>query len=338
MAVTKRPLLPVLLALVLLVAACGGDDSRDTNDASGGAGGGDSGTIEISGSSTVEPISARVGAAFDAANPGVATSVEGPGTGDGFARFCNGETDISDASRAIKDSEVDDCAANGVDFVELHIATDGISVITSPGNDLVSCLDFNDIYALVGPESEGFGTWADANDLAAELGAGHAPYPDASLDITAPGEESGTYDTFVELVIEDIAAARGAEEATRVDYSAEANDQVIVNNISSNDTSFGWVGFAFFEENQELLRAIEIDGGDGCVAPSAETIASFAYPLSRPLFIYVRTNDLASNTALVDFVDFYLSDDGLEAVSEAGYVQLPTAEWEQTIAAWEAAK
>ena len=335
MATKKRAFVLLLAVFALIAAACGDDDSTG---ATNGGGDGSSGTIEISGSSTVEPISARVGAAFDAANPGVATSVEGPGTGDGFARFCNGETDISNASRAIKDSEIEACAENGIEYVELHIATDGISVITSPNNDVVACLDFNDMYALVGPESEGFGSWSDANDLAAELGAGNAPYPDAALDITAPGEESGTYDTFVELVIEDIAEERGAEGATRVDYNAEANDQVIVSNISSNDTSFGWVGFAFFEENQELLRAIEVDGGEGCVAPTTETIASFDYPLSRPLFIYVKTNGLAGNQALVDFVDFYLSDDGLQAVSDAGYVQLPAAEWDETVAAWEAAK
>ncbi|MDJ0960044.1 MAG: phosphate ABC transporter substrate-binding protein PstS family protein [Acidimicrobiia bacterium] len=337
MVVNKRAVWLMLLAFALVVAACGGDDEGDGGDGDGGSGGA-SGTIEISGSSTVEPISARVGAAFDAANSGVATSVEGPGTGDGFARFCNGETDISNASREIKDSEIESCEANGVEYVELQVATDGISVITSPNNDVVACLDFNDMYALVGPESEGFGNWSDANGLAAELGASNAPYPDAALDITAPGEESGTYDTFVELVIEDIAEERGAEEGTRVDYSAEANDQVIVNNISSNDTSFGWVGFAFFEENQESLKAIAVDGGDGCVVPTAETIASFEYPLSRPLFIYVRTDNLDSKPELVDFVDFYLSDDGLTAVSEAGYVQLPTADWDATKAAWEAAK
>jgi len=333
----KRSFVVTLGALALVAAACGGNGTTTTaNGDSGGSGA--SGRIEISGSSSVEPISARVGATFDAANPGSATSVEGPGTGDGFARFCAGETDISDASRPIKESEAAECTANGIDYVELHIATDGISIITAPGNDVVTCLDFNDMYALIGPESEGFDSWSDANGLAAELGAGHAPYPDAQLDITAPGEESGTYDTFVELVIADIADERGAEEATRVDYSAEANDQVIVSNISSNDTSFGFVGFAFFEENQDLLRAIEVDGGDGCVAPTADTIASFEYALSRPLFIYVKTNDLAVNSGLVAFVDYYLSDSGLEAVSNAGYVQLPAAEWNATIAAWEAVR
>ena len=269
----------------------------------------------------------------------MATTVEGPGTGDGFSRFCAGETDISDASRAIKDSEAEECAANGIEYVELHIATDGISVITSPENSAVTCLDFNDMYAIVGPESEGFANWNDADSLGAELGASHAPYPAAPLVITAPGDESGTYDTFVELVIEDIADERGQSAETRVDYNAEANDQVIVNNIANDATSFGWVGFAFYEENAASLKAIEVDDGEsGCVAPTAETIASFEYPLSRPLFIYVKTNDLANRADLVSFVDYYLSDEGLAFVSEAGYVQLPSSEMDGTREAWTSAK
>lgn len=318
----------VLAAITVVLAACGGDSSDD------GADGGDSTSIDVSGSSTVEPITARVAEAFQADNPEAAIAVEGPGTGDGFQRFCNGETDISDASRAIKDSEAETCAENDIEYVELHIATDGISVITSPENDAVSCLDFNDLYALVGPESEGFDTWADASDLGAELGGTHAPYPDAPLVITAPGEESGTYDTFVELVLEDIAGERGAEEAARADYQASPNDNVIVQGVSGNATSLGWVGFAFFEENADALKALEVDGGDGCVTPTSDTIASFEYPLSRPLFIYVNTAKAAEKPLLSDFVDYFLSDEGLEAVTAAGYVQLPSADIEATRSAW----
>ncbi len=318
----------LLATLALLAAACG--DSEDGTATTPGTGA----SIEVSGSSTVEPITALVAEDFSAANPGVAISVEGPGTGDGFQRFCNGETDISDASRPIKDSEADKCAANGVDYVELHVATDGIAVITSSANNAVSCLDFNDLYALVGPESEGFDNWNDADGLAAELGATHAPYPAAPLVITAPGEESGTYDTFVELVIEDIASERGQEEATRVDYEASGNDNVIVQGISGNDTSLGWVGFAFFAENIDVLQAIDIDGGTGCVAPTADTIASFEYSLSRPLYIYVNKAMAAAKPALTDFVDFYLSDEGLVAVGEAGYVNLPEADIQATRDAW----
>ncbi len=324
-------LVAVVATMALVAAACGGTSTTTT---SGGAGG----SIEVSGSSTVEPISARVGKAFSAANPDIGVSVEGPGTGDGFARFCNGETDISDASRPIKDKEREICAENGVNFVELHIATDGIAVLTSHDNDAVSCLDFKDMYALVGPESEGFDLWSDANALGTELGAGHVPYPDAPLVITAPGEESGTYDTFIELVIADIADERGQEAAARADYEASGNDNVIVNGIAGNPTSFGWVGYAFYAENTDVLKAIEVDGGDGCVFPTEETIASFEYPLARPLFIYVNTAKAKANPALQAFVDYYLSDDGLKAVTDAGYVALPDEDIAGTRAAWEAAK
>ena len=186
------------------------DDSRRPSDTttSGDGGGELSGSIVVSGSSTVEPITARVGEAFDEANPGVATSVEGPGTGDGFARFCAGEIDISDASRPISDEEIALCEEGGIEYVELHVATDGITAITNPANEAVTCLAFTDLYALLGPESEGFANWSDANDLAAELSAPNAPYADEPLVITAPGEESGTYDTFVEFVIADISEER----------------------------------------------------------------------------------------------------------------------------------
>lgn len=348
-----------LVVVLALLAACAGDGADDPTTTEGAAetteaapdtteeggtstsaegGSGDlSGSIVVSGSSTVEPITARVGEAFDGANPGVATSVEGPGTGDGFARFCAGETDISDASRPISDEEIANCESAGISYVELHIATDGLTVLTSPENEAVSCLAFSDLYALLGPESEGFANWSDANELAAELGAPNAPYPEEALVITAPGEESGTYDTFVEFVITPISEERLGEdnEFTRADYNASANDNVIVQGITENPTSLGWVGFAFFEENTDVLKALEVDNGEsGCIAPSAETIATFEYPLSRPLFIYVNTTDLANRPELVAFVDFYLSDEGLGAVSDAGYVELPTEDIEATRAAW----
>ncbi len=327
----------VLAGMVLVLAACGGSgdeavpDSVLTDD-------GLSGSIEVSGSSTVEPITALVQEAFGAANPSVGISVEGPGTGDGFARFCAGETAVSDASRPIKDTEAETCASAGIEYVELMVAFDGISVLTSPENSDISCLDYFDLYALLGPESEGFENWSDADGLGAELGAGHAPYPAVPLVVTAPGEESGTFDSFVELVIDDIAHERGTEGSTRADYSPEANDNVIVNNLSSNPTSLGWVGFAFFVENAAVVKAIDVDGGNGCVTPSVETIADGSYTLSRPLFIYVKTNSLDADPALVDFIDYYLSDDGISNVSAAGYVDLSADLLAATRLAWDAAR
>ena len=335
-----RMLVAALLALALVGAACGG-----SSEARGGAGGDGAltGSIFISGSSTVEPISSLVAELFAEENPDVEITVEGPGTGDGFELFCNGETDISDASRPIEQEEIDACEANGIEYTELEVALDGISVLTSPGNDSAQCLNSGDLYALVGPESEGFDSWADANDLAAEVDASAAPYPDAPLDITAPGEESGTYDAFIELSgIPDIAVERGLSEdeseTTRPDYQASANDNVIIDGIAGSDTSFGWVGFSFFEQNQDVVKAFEIDGGEGCVAPSFETIADGSYPLSRSLYIYVNNAKAAENDALASYVDFYLSDTGLRtAVQEVAYVVLPDDRIEATRSTWESA-
>ncbi|MGH2685899.1 MAG: substrate-binding domain-containing protein [Actinomycetota bacterium] len=327
-------------ALALVAAACGGGG----DDGAGSGSGVDpnlSGEIFISGSSTVEPVSSLVAELFAEQAPGVDITVEGPGTGDGFELFCNGETEIADASRPIEQEEIDACAANGVEYTELEVALDGISVLTSPTNDAVTCLNGGDLYALVGPESEGFETWSDANDLGQDVGGAAVPYPDVPLDITAPGEESGTYDAFVELSgIPAIAEERGLPEeqveTTRPDYQASANDNVIIDGLAGSDSSFGWVGYSFYEQNRDVVKALQIDGGEGCVAPSFEAIADGSYPLSRSLFIYVNTGTAAGSEALRAYVDFYLSDDGLvTSVEEVAYVTLPEERIEQTRATWE---
>ena len=301
------------------------------------------GAVAISGSSTVEPISSLVSEDFGAANEGFEYSVDGPGTGDGFALFCEGGTDISDASRPISEEEIAACDEAGISYVELKVAVDGISVLTSPANDTVSCLSFLDLYALMGPEGDGYESWSDQNDLADELadelgedfGVSNAPYPDAPLEVTAPGEESGTYDSFLEIVFEDIAEIRETDPVARTGYTASGDDNVIIEGISGSDASLGWVGFAFYEENADVVRALEVDGGDGCVAPTAETIASNEYPVSRDLFIYVNTDNAAENATLVEFVDYYLSDEGIAAVEEAGYIPLTPEALEETRAAWD---
>jgi len=311
-----RKLAAITVTAALLTSACGGgDDAADDGNGDGAA------SIAISGSSTVQPISAAVGQKFVDANPGVAVTVDGPGTGDGFQLFCSGDTDISDASRPIKDEEAQQCADAGIGYIELQVAIDGLTVLTSPANSAVTCLNFGDIYALVGPESLGIDTWAEANDLAAEVG-GSGSFTDVPLTITAPGEESGTYDTFVELVLAGIAEERGQEAAARPDYIASPNDNVIIEGIEGSDTSFGWVGYAFYVQEQERLKAIQIDGGAGCIAPTDATIADGSYPLARPLFIYVNTQRLADKPEVRSFVEFYLSEEGIASVSEAGYIEL----------------
>lgn len=344
-----RSLLGVGVVLMLVLAACQSNAGTESDEpeASGGTAAGE---IFVSGSSTVEPITNAVAEAYAAQNSDFQYTVEGPGTGDGFALFCNGETDISDASRAISDEEIALCEEAGVEYVELLVAYDGLSVVTSADNADITCLSFLDLYALLGPESEGFANWSDANDLAAELeaefgdefGATNAPYPEASLDVTAPGEESGTYDSFVDIVFGDISEARFESGAiteeqvatSRIDYTASANDNVIVEGIAGSESSLGWVGLAFASE-AEGIASIEVDGGDGCVAPSDETVADESYPISRPLFIYPSLAAVEENPAVAPFVDFYVSPEGLALAGEVGYVALTEEQGQATLDAWD---
>ncbi len=330
---TRVAVTAVASAAALLVVAA----------APAGASGDLSGEVNVSGSSTVEPITALVAELFAEENPDVAVRVDGPGTSDGFELFCAGETDINDASRPIDEEEIATCQQDGVEYVELYVGIDGLSVITSKDNDDVTCLSFADLYALVGPESEGVTNWADASALAQELG-GKGDFPDADLDITAPGEESGTYGSFIEIALADPAEARvetGAiteeqAEATRPDYQSSGNDNTIIEGVAGADASLGWVGFAFARENSDRVKSLKIEDEDGkCIAPKPRTIRNGTYPLSRPLFIYVNTASAAENPALAGFVDFYLSDDGIAAVEEANYVEIPDADLEETRTAWE---
>ncbi len=342
----------VALALVfaLVVAACGtsADAPSEEADGSGGDAGSDlSGTINVSGSSTVEPITTRAAELFnDDVAGGVEITVDGPGTGDGFAVFCAGETDISGASRPIKESEAEDCAANGIEYTELLVAFDGIAVMTNPANAAVECLSFADLYALLGAEAEGSGSWADNDEVAAELGSTVAPYPDAELFVSAPGTESGTYDSFIEIVLEGIGEERLGEDAesfVRQDFAGQADDNVIIQGIAGNDTSLGWVGFAFADENADLVKTLAIseEPGGECVSPTVETIADGSYPVSRELYVYVNNAKAAENAALRAFVDYYLADGYTESVTEAfgetGYVALPDELLAATTDAWNAA-
>jgi phosphate transport system substrate-binding protein len=314
--------------------ASGGGATSGT--ASGDAGEPLSGEIAISGSSTVLPISQGVQERFNEQHPDVAITVDGPGTGDGFELFCNGETDISDASRAIDEEEAQACADAGIEYVELKVAIDGLSILTSPNNAAVTCLGYADIYALVGPESEGFDNWSDAQPIATELGS-TTQLPDAPLEVTGPGEESGTYDYFVEEVVGEFAESRGAEEQTRKDYNSSPNDNVIIQGIEGSDTSLGWVGYAYAVEAADQVKLLEVSAPDGeCVAPTPETIASGDYPLARELFIYVNSARAEENPALAAYVDYYLADGTLTEVNaEVGYVDLaPDALTEQR-SAWD---
>lgn len=315
-------------ALSLLATACGGSDSA-TDDTTGGK---DlKGTIFVTGSSTVEPISSLVGESFNGENSGVDITVEGPGTGDGFKKFCAGEADVANASRTIKDEEKELCASGGVEFVELAVANDALSVITNSKNTAVKCLNFADLYGLMGPESDNVSTWAGAKELGATT-----ELPDAPFKIFAPGQESGTYDSFWELAIKKTAEEKlgkeKAEEKKLRTFGGLADDNEIIRGIQSSDTSFGWVGFAFAD--QADVAKIKVDGGEGCVEPSAATVADGTYPLARTLYIYVNKAKAQESEALQAFVSYYL-ENGAEFVEEADYVQLPEADATAATKAWE---
>jgi phosphate transport system substrate-binding protein len=355
----KAAWLSLLLVFGLVAAACGSDDDTGTTDTTAADGSADTtvaagstdacpadveGELTVSGSSTVEPISAAVGEKLLDCS-GIEAVVDGPGTGDGFVLFCKGETDISDASRPIKEEEAQACADSGVDFIELKVAFDGISVLTNPANDTVECLSFEDLYALVGPEAEGVNSWSDASALAAELGSS-TELPDAELVVTAPGAESGTYDSFLEIAFKKIAEARvEAGKITedqiptaRPDYASQADDTAIIAAMEASDTPLGWVGFAFAEEAGDQVKELSVskEPGGECVAPSADTIADGTYPLSRSLYIYVNAAAAEDNPAVAGFVDYYLSDEGIASVSEVGYVDLPADQLDAARATWEA--
>jgi phosphate transport system substrate-binding protein len=303
-----------------------------------------SGQVVVSGSSTVEPITSLVGEKFSEKNPDVAVRVDGPGTGDGFQLFCRGETDISDASRAIKDEEVAACQGSGIAYTELKVGIDGLSVITSKDTK-ISCLSFADLYALIGPQSQGFDNWRDAQPLATQLGS-KTKLPKAKLEITAPGEESGTYDSFIELALADAAEKQveaGAiteeqAETTRKDYQSSGNDNTIIDGVAETKNSLGWVGYAFANQNKDKVKTLKIDSGDGkCVSPSTKTVRDGSYPLARDLYIYVNNAKAASNPAVKAFVDFYMTKAGNASVKESDYIQLAKADWTKSVDTWKAA-
>lgn len=345
----------MLFAFTMVAAACGSDSDTEAGDSSTTAAGGSStseatgsgssaasgekisGDVVVTGSSTVEPISVAVAEDFANVQPDVNVSVTGPGTGDGFKEFCAGGADISDASRKIKDEEAAACKEAGVEYVELKVGIDGLAVVTSEKNSAVSCLSFPDLYALLGPESVGFKKWSDANALATTV-KGTGGFPDADLVISAPGTESGTYDSFVELALGKIAEAQGQEPGARPDYSSAADDNVITQTISSNDTSLGWVGFAYADQASGIkMLQVSKEAGGTCVEPSLETIAAGEYPLARDLYIYVSKASIADNPAAVAYVDHYMDYGLTKAVAEVDYVQLDDAALKATQDAWAAA-
>jgi phosphate transport system substrate-binding protein len=327
------------LAVLALVSAACGDDGGGTGD--GPVDEGLTGSVTISGSSTVEPISSLVAELFNEPDPDVDITVQGPGTGDGFELFCKGEIDIADASRPIDEDEVAACEDGGIEYQELEVALDGITVMVNSASS-IECLSTADLYAIFGPESEGIDSTTDANTLSKEVG-GDGTMPSQDLEVTAPGEESGTYDAFIDLGgIEDTAlengVAEGAAAALRPDYPSSGNDNLIIQAIEGSPNAIGFAGFAFAEEAGDQVKEVGIDAGDGCISPTHDTIAGGSYPLSRSLYIYPNVATAGDEAAVKAFVDYYLTDDGLTiAVEEAKYIALPADRQEATRSVWESA-
>ena len=267
-----------------------------------------SGTIEIDGSSTVFPVSEAVAEEFRKVHPDVRVNVGVSGTGGGFKRFTAGETDISDASRPIKDAEAQSAADNGIEYYPLRVAMDGMSVLVNPANDFVECLTTDQLKAIWEPSSS-VQKWSDIDPS----------WPSNDIVLYGPDTDSGTFDYFTEEIM-------GEAQLSRPDYTASADDNVLVQGIAGGRYSLGYFGYAYYAENQDKIKLVAVDSGNGCVTPTAETIENGTYsPLARPLFIYVSKQSM-QRPEVKTFVEFYL-DNAAELATEVGYIRLGEAEY-----------
>lgn len=295
-----------LAVLTLSAAACGGtDDANPDGQTQPPDGARVSGNIDIDGSSTVGPLTDAIAEEYAAVQPDVIVNLAISGSGGGFERFCNvGDIHMTNASRPIRDSEAQACADNGIEFIEVQVGTDALTMATNPQTEFLGCLTTDEIVSLWGPNAAN--NW---NEVSPE-------FPDAEITIFAPGTDSGTYDFFNETVLEpnDI-------EEPRQDYNASEDDNIIVQGLIGTPGSWGFFGFAYFTSNQERVSAIAYDADEGCVEPSVETAQDGSYGLTRPLFIYVKRSALAE-AHVADFARFYL-DTVDDVIGDVGYIAAP---------------
>ena len=327
---TPRPSRLAALALtgIFAFAACGGGGSESS--APTAAAPTDeptsaplSGTITIDGSSTVYPITELVAEEFQLANSGVQVPVAFSGTGGGFKKFCVGETDINDASRPIKAQDEGEglaCDANGVEHVELQVAIDGLTVVVNPGNDFASCLTVEQLATIYGPGSPENLLWSDVDPS----------FPAEPVERFMPGADSGTFDYFTEEI-------NGETDAATTFATQSEDDNVLVTGVAGDTSAIAFFGYAYYVENTDKLKAVQVDGGNGCVAPTEESINDNSYsPLSRPLFIYPDVAKAKVRPELKAFVDFYLANTS-EFSAEVGYIALPDDLLATEVAEWNAA-
>jgi phosphate transport system substrate-binding protein len=292
----------LLAALALGAAACGGDD----NSGGSGSGSGEQelrGSVKVDGSSTVAPLSTAAAEFYAEEQPRVRVTVGTSGTGGGFEKFCNGETDISDASRAIKDTEKKACEAKGIAYEEFQIANDALTVVVNKDNDWAECLTVAQLNKMWEPGSK-VSSWNQVDPK----------FPNEPLKLYGPGTDSGTFDYFTDEI-------NGKEGASRTDYQPSEDDNVTVTGVSGTKGGLGYFGFSYFEENQDKLKAVQIDGGDGCVAPGVEAAQNGTYkPLARPLFIYPSAKSL-TRPEVEDFVEYYV-ENAEQIATDAKFVPL----------------
>ena len=287
-----RSIMSLILIAVGALSACGPEKL--------------SGTVSVDGSSTVLPLSAAMADGFRQKYPNVAIKNEFSGTGGGFKKFCAGQSDINAASRPINAAESAQCKANSIEFFELPVAFDSLSVMVNPKNTFVDCLTTQELKAIWEPAAEGkVTTWRQVK----------ANFPDQVLALYGPGRDSGTFDYFTLAIV-------GTESTSRSDYSKSEDDAVIERGIEGDPNALGYFGYAYFQANKDKLKLVAVNNGHGCVLPSAQTVADESYaPLSRPLFIYV--NETASHRAEIRaFTHFYLAFDSTQYVTKVGYVPL----------------
>ncbi len=287
----------------LLVFSC---SSQENNEP------GLSGTIEIDGSSTVFPISVAAAEIFREENPKVQIPVGISGTGGGMKRFIVGETTISNASRPIKEKESSVASENGIEFTELEIAFDGLSVVVNKTNNWVECLTTEELNMI-------WDTGSDVNSW----NQIRPSFPDVKLNLYGPGTDSGTFDYFTDVI-------NGEEGKTRADYTPSEDDNVLVMGVSGDKGALGYFGYAYYIENEEDLKLLSIDGGNGCISPSSSTINEGTYsPLSRPMYIYVNNSEL-SRPEVYEFLKFYL-ENGTMLAEEGGYVGLSEVNYGESL-------
>lgn len=304
----RRAIVPGFAALALALTACGGDQSG-TGDADVE---GVSGSVAVDGSSTVFPLSDAAAELLREENPDIDVNVGSSGTGGGFEAFCADNTDISDASRPIEEDEVKLCEEAGIEYTELTVALDALTLVVNP--DLaVDCLTTDQVIQLWEPGSK-ITNWSDLDPS----------FPDQEISLFGPGTDSGTYDYMANDVI------GSEEEATRDDYEASEDDNVLVQGVAGTEGATGYFGYTYYEENQDSLKALGVDNGEGCVEPSPETAADGTYtPLSRPLFIYVNNAKYADNEAVKAYVDYYVEN--LTEIAEiASYIPLADDQYSET--------